>query len=262
MFEIPTFEEVIALAKRKAKEKDRTIGVYPETKHPTYHKDLKLALEPRLVKILKAEGWDRYDSPVFIQSFEQSNLKELRKMTRNKLVQLVDANDVNPDGTIDFTAPFDRPYDWTVSGNPKLTSRTFGFFTTDAGLKEIKTYADGIGPWKVYIVRTRQENGQPKSFTTDLIERAHKHGLLIHTWTFRNEQRRLLSDYKGNPVEEYLQFYDLGIDGVFSDFPDTAVAARVLFKILDDFEFARCFTGGSGKHSLRKFENDNCFEEK
>ena len=216
----------------------------------------------RLVRILKAEGWDRYDSPVFIQSFEQSNLKELRRMTRNKLVQLVDANDVNPDGTIDFTAPFDRPYDWTVSGNPNLTSRTFGFFATDAGLKEIKTYADGIGPWKVYIVRTRQENGQPKLFTTDLIERAHKHGLLIHTWTFRNEQRRLLSDYKGNPVEEYLQFYDLGIDGVFSDFADTAVAARVLFKILDDSEFARCFTGGSGNHFRRRFEDDNCFDEK
>ena len=262
LFEIPTFEEVIALAKRKAKEKDRIIGVYPETKHPTYHKDLKLPLEPRLVRILKAEGWDHYDSPVFIQSFEQSNLKELRRMTRNKLVQLVDANDVNPDGTIDFTAPFDRPYDWTVSGNPNLTSRTFGFFATDAGLKEIKTYADGVGPWKVYIVRTRQENGQPKLFTTDLIERAHKHGLLIHTWTFRNEQRRLLSDYKGNPVEEYLQFYDLGIDGVFSDFADTAVAARVLFKILDDSEFARCFTGGSGNHSRRRFEDDNCFDEK
>jgi glycerophosphoryl diester phosphodiesterase len=262
LFEIPTFEEVIALAKRKSMEKGRTIGVYPETKHPTYHKELQLPLEPRLVKILRAEGWDRYDSPVFIQSFEQSNLKELRKMTRNKLVQLVDANDVNPDGTIDFTAPFDRPYDWTVSGDPKLTSRTFGFFTTDAGLKEIKSYADGIGPWKVYIVRTRQENGQPKLFTTDLIERAHKHGLIIHTWTFRNEQRRLLSAYNGNPVEEYLQFYDLGIDGVFSDFPDTAVASRVLFKILDDPRFARCFIEGSTKRFSRRFEQESCLEER
>src|SRR5262245_15483953 len=176
LFQIPMFEEVIALAKRKSKERGRTIGVYPETKHPTYHKNLKLPLEPRLVAILKKEGWNHYDSPVYIQSFEQSNLKELRKMTRNKLVQLVDGNDVNPDGTIDFTAPFDRPYDWTVSGNPTLTSRTFGYFTTDAGLKEIKTYADGIGPWKVYIVRTRMENGQPTAFTTDLIERAHKLG--------------------------------------------------------------------------------------
>jgi len=111
MFQIPTFEEVIALAKRKTKEQGRTIGIYSETKHPTYHKMLGLPLEGRLVRKLRAEGWDHYDSPVFIQSFEQSNLKELRKMTRNKLVQLVDANDVNPDGTIDFTAPFDRPYD-------------------------------------------------------------------------------------------------------------------------------------------------------
>jgi len=259
MFQIPTFEEVIALAKRKSQEKGRTIGIYPETKHPTYHKNLGLPLEPRLVKILQAEGWDKSDSPVFIQSFEQSNLKELRKMTRNKLIQLVDANDVNPDGTIDFTAPFDRPYDWTVSGNSNLTSRTFGFFTTDAGLKEIKTYADGIGPWKVYIVRTRLENGQPKLFTTDLIERAHKQGLLIHTWTFRNEQRRLLSDYKGNPVEEYLQFYDLGVDGLFSDFSDTAVAARVLFKILDDSTFARCFTEGPNK---RNSESDDCLSRR
>jgi glycerophosphoryl diester phosphodiesterase len=263
LFEIPTFEEVIALAKRKSKEKDRPIGVYPETKHPTYHKKLGLPLEERLVKILRAEGWDRFESPVFIQSFEQSNLKELRKMTRNKLVQLVDANDVNPDGTLDFTAPFDRPYDWTVSGNPSLTSRTFGFFATDAGLKEIKSYADGIGPWKRYIVSTKLENGKPKLFTTDLIERAHKQGLLVHTWTFRNEQGRLLSDYAGNPVEEYLQFYEMGIDGVFSDFADTAVAARVLFKLLDSPRFARCFTEGFDKNDhFARSESRDCFDLK
>lgn len=258
MFKIPTFEEVIGLAKRKAKEKGRVIGVYPETKHPTYHKQLGLPLEPRLVKILKAEKWDDYDAPVFIQSFEQANLKELRALTRNKLVQLVDANDVNADGTIDFTAPFDRPYDWTVSGNPTLTSRTFGYFTTDEGLKEIKSYADGIGPWKVYIARTKLENGQPKLFTTDLIERAHKQGLLVHTWTFRNEQRRLLPDYKGNPVEEYLFFYELGVDGVFSDFPDTAFASRVLFKMLDGPRFAQCFTDQLG----RAYKSADCFQIK
>jgi len=176
------------------------------------------------------------------------------------LIQLVDANDVNPDGTLDYTAPFDRPYDWTVSGNPNLTSRTFGFFATNEGLKEIKQYADGIGPWKVYIVSSKLENGQRKLLPpTDLIERAHKHGLLIHTWTFRNEQRRSVSDYGGDPVEEYLQFYDLGIDGLFSDFPDTAVAARVLFKILDDSGFARRFTEGPSK---RHSESEDCLSRK
>ena len=77
----------------------------------------------------------------------------------------------------------------------------------------------------------------------DLIERAHNVGLLVHTWTFRNEQQRLVSDYQGNPVNEYLQFYRLGIDGVFSDFADTAVAARVLFRLERDPDFGRCFTG-------------------
>jgi glycerophosphoryl diester phosphodiesterase len=91
---------------------------------------------------------------VFIQSFEQSNLKQLNRMTNVRLMQLVDANDVNPDGSLDYTAPFDRPYDWTVSGDPVLQARTFGFFATDAGLRDIKTYADGIGPWKRYIVST------------------------------------------------------------------------------------------------------------
>jgi glycerophosphoryl diester phosphodiesterase len=258
-FEVPTLEEVIALAKRKSQDKGRTIGVYPETKHPTYHKALGLPMEKRLVAALAEAGWNRRDAPVFIQSFEQSNLKELNKLTPVRLVQLVDANDVNPDGTLDFTAPFDRPYDWTVSGDPRLRARTFGFFATEAGLREIKTYADGIGPWKRYIVSSVPVPGSTAPgeasrralAPTDLVQRAHKHGLIVHTWTFRNEQRRLLSDYAGNPVNEYLQFYRLGIDGVFSDFPDTAVVARVLFDLERNPDAGRCLTGdvdGARRH--------------
>jgi glycerophosphoryl diester phosphodiesterase len=269
-FEIPTLEEIIDLAKRKSAEKGRTIGIYPETKHPTYHRSIGLPLEAKLVRALRAAGWDRRDAPVFIQSFEQSNLKELRRMTRIRLVQLVDANDVNPDGTLDFTRPFDRPFDWTASGNPTLLARRFDFFVTDEGLREIRTYADGIGPWKRYIVSTAaivlnsdgkvgDANGDGRVDEADLkllppttlIQRAHAQGLLVHTWTFRNEQRRLASDYQGNPVNEYLQFYDLGIDGVFSDFADTALAARVLFELSRDPDFARCLTGApAGGHRL------------
>ena len=251
-FKIPTLEEVIDLAKRWSKKLDRQIGVYPETKHPTYHAGLGLPLEQRLVKVLRREGWNNRRAPVFIQSFEQSNLKLLNKLTDVRLVQLVDANDVAPDGTITYAPPFDRPYDWTVSGNPVLQSRTFGFFTTDAGLEEISKYADGIGPWKPYIVSSRaialnpdgtvadangdglvDERDRTLLPPTDLVERAHDHGLLIHTWTFRNEQRRLASDFGGNPVNEYLLFYRLGVDGLFSDFPDTAFTSRELFRLED-----------------------------
>jgi glycerophosphoryl diester phosphodiesterase len=252
-FEIPTLSEVIALAKRMSKKVGRTIGVYPETKHPTYHADLGLPLEHRLVKVLRKHGWNNRRAPVFIQSFEQSNLKLLDRLTSVRLVQLVDANDVAPEGTITYAPPFDRPYDWTVSGDPELQSRTFGFFTTDEGLEEISTYADGIGPWKPYIVSSRaivvnpdgtvgdangdgvvDERDRTLLPPTDLVERAHEHGLLIHTWTFRNEQRRLASDFGGNPVNEYLLFYRLGVDGVFSDFPDTAFTSRELFRLEGD----------------------------
>jgi glycerophosphoryl diester phosphodiesterase len=247
-FRIPTLEEVIKLAKRYSWRTGRRIGIYPETKHPTYHKKLGLRLEPRLLRVLDAAGWNRRHAPVFIQSFEQSNLAWLNRKSNVRLVQLVDANDVDPQGTITYAPPFDRPYDWTVSGDPELMSRTFGFFTTDEGLEEISTYADGIGPWKPYINSSRALVVNPDGTAGDangdgavderdrallppsgLVERAHAHGLLIHTWTFRNEQHRLLSDFKGNPVNEYLHFYELGVDGVFSDFPNTAFAARELF---------------------------------
>ena len=175
-------------------------------------------------------GWNKRSAPVFIQSFEQSNLIELNKRTKIRLVQLIDANDVNPDGSLDYTAPYDRPYDWTVSGDPKLLARTFGYLVTNKGLDEVAKYADGIGPWKPYIQPTAGGSG-PLLAPTDLVQRAHKRGLLVHPYTFRNEQSRLAPDYMGNPINEYLRFYELGVDGVFSDFADTAFAARELFRL-------------------------------
>jgi glycerophosphoryl diester phosphodiesterase len=247
-FRIPTLEEVIKLAKRYSWRTGRRIGIYPETKHPTYHQNLGLRLEPRLLRVLDAAGWNRRRAPVFIQSFEPSNLKWLNRRTNVRLVQLLQANDVKPDGSLDYTAPFGQPYDWTVSGDPELMNRTFAFFTTEEGLEEISTYADGIGPWKPFINSSRalvvnpdgtagdangdgavDERDRALVPPSDLVERAHAHGLLVHAWTFRNEQPQLTSDFEGNPVNEYLHFYGLGVDGVFSDFPNTAFAARELF---------------------------------
>src|SRR5215207_9681660 len=227
-FKVPTLQEIINLVKRQSRTRGRRIGIYPETKHPTFHKSLGLPLEAALVKVLKKNGMNSRSSRVFIQSFEPGSLKELNTMTRVRLIQLVDANDTDASGNPTYAAPFDGPYDWTVSGDPNLTSRTFGFFATNAGLDEIKTYADGIGPWKVYIIPTAGGGGGAVFPATDLIARAHARGLLVHTWTFRDDA--FPSGYPGGPVEEYLAFYRLGIDGVFSDFPDTAFAAREIFR--------------------------------
>ncbi|MDO9353543.1 MAG: glycerophosphodiester phosphodiesterase [Solirubrobacteraceae bacterium] len=238
-FTVPTFEEMIELAKRRSRSTGRTIGVYAETKHPTLHKQLGLPLEPKVVAVLKKEGLNTRSSPVFLQSFEPRSLKTLKKLSPVKRVQLIDGGGVADDGAITFAPPSDRPYDWTASGDPGLTSRTYGQMVTDPGLDEISSYADGIGPWKRYIVSTKAdatlttpgESARRTAPPSNLVQRAHRRGLIVHPFTFRSEQKYLAADYGTNPVEEYRQFFELGVDGVFSDFPDTAVTARTLLGI-------------------------------
>jgi glycerophosphoryl diester phosphodiesterase len=239
-YAIPTFEEVLALAKSEGERAKRTIGVYPETKHPTYHANLGLKLEDRLLDILQKNGLTKEDSPVIIQSFETSNLKYLRTKTQVRLVQLIDGNDVNADGSMDFSLPWGQAYDLTMAGD----SRNYGALLTPAGLADITKYADGIGPWKPYLIPTRLTigaDGKPVDLNKDgaiderdrtvmaptaVLDNAHKAGLFVHPYTFRSEAKRLASDYKGDPKAEYKRFYELGVDGVFADYPDHAKAAR------------------------------------
>ncbi len=237
---IPTFQEVIDLAKAESARLGRTIAIYPETKHPTFHAAIGLPLEPSLVALLNAAGWTTKEAPVFIQSFETANLKALRRMTHVRLVQLVDAGDIGPDGSIQLKAPNDRPYDFVVTGD----RRSYPDLLTKEGLKEIRTYADGVGPGKAYLLSSRLTigtdgrsmdlNGDGRIDARDrtllpptsLVADAHAAGLFVHVWTFRSEARRLLSDFGGHPEKEYEAFFALGVDGVFSDFPDHAVKAR------------------------------------
>jgi len=244
-FKLITFQELIDLVKAKSKEKGRSIAVYPETKNPSFHRDLGLPLEDKLIALLDAAGWNAKDAPVFVQSFEPGSLKYLKsKGLKTRLIQLIDADDVDlKTGKLTYVAPYDRPYDWFKAGDKRL----FSDMVTPAGLAEIKSYADGIGPWKPYIVPVKgvlnadgslkDQNGDGKTnwadantqAPTSLIADAHKAGLFVHAYTFRNEKRRLAFDYGGDPQKEYLQFYRLGLDGLFSDFPDTALAARAAY---------------------------------
>lgn len=264
-FQIPTFDEVIELAKRRSHEVGRTIGVYPETKHPTYHQRLNLALEDRVLHVLQRHGWNHRGAPVFIQSFETANLKYLRSRTSVRLVQLVDADAVAPDGTITYAPPYDRPYDWTVAGR----TGTFGDLVTPAGLSEVRTYADGIGPWKPYLISwaciqitpagCADANGDGKLDSRDLkqlppsrvVAEAQARGLVVHPFTFRSEQPQLLGNFAGNALNEYLSFYELGVDGLFTDFPDTAITARILFALKKDPQAAACLVGGRWSAACR-----------
>ena len=264
-FQIPTLAEVIDLAKRKSREEGRRIGIYPETKHPTYHQSIGLPLEDRLLNVLSAAGWNQRNAPVFIQSFETANLRYLRSKTSVRLIQLVDANDVKPDGTLDLSKPYDKPYDWVVSNRDGL----FSDLLTPRGLQEVKGYADGIGPWKPYLISSACKTVQAGACAdvtgdgaiderdrvllppTNVIANAHRLGLLVHPYTFRSEQKRLTGSFGGNAVNEYLAFYEAGVDGLFSDFADTAVAARAMFLLKHDPDYAACLVNS------RKCERNN-----
>lgn len=258
VFRVPTLREVIQLAKQKTLATGRTIGIYPETKHPTFHKTLGLPLEDRLLDELTLAGWNTRQSPVFIQSFETANLRELRAKTKVRLVQLVDADGLNPDGTLSFAPPYDKPYDWVVSGRAGL----FSDLVTPAGLAEVATYADGIGPWKYYLQSTACKlivNGACQDANgdglvneadrtvlpaTQVVANAHAAKLLVHPYTFRSEDSRLPLEDLGTPTNEFQRFFALGVDGVFADFPESAVAARVQFLVKQGPAWRRCLVKG------------------
>lgn len=236
-FQIPTLDEVIALAKQKSLETGRTIGIYPELKHSTYMQGVSQSLgfsrtyfEDKLVSTLHAAYGNTGSAPVFIQSFEVGNLQYLNTRTDIRLVQLVDADDVLPDGSMSLVAPYDKPYDVAARGG----HLTFADIVSPVGLSFVATYADGIGPWKPYLLKTVADgvdrtgdgivNGLDRRVegSTGVIEAAHERGLLVHTWTMRDDAGILGYANGQAEIEAYLR---LGVDGVFTDFTDTGVAA-------------------------------------
>lgn len=241
-FKVVTFQEIIDFAKAKSKETGRTIAIYPETKNPTYFRDLGMPMEDKVIAAINAAGWNSKTAPIYVQSFEPGSLKYMKSKGLNtKIIQLIDGDGIDlKTGAMTYAVPVDRPYEWTKAGD----KRNFDVMVTPAGLAEIKTYADGIGPWKRYIVSikgTIGPDGKPVDVDKDgkvndadatsmapttLIADAHKAGLFVHPFTFRDESRRLASDYDKDGRNEYRLYYQLGVDGVFTDFTDTALAAR------------------------------------
>jgi glycerophosphoryl diester phosphodiesterase len=209
LFPVPTFAEILELTARLATELGRPIGVYPETKHPSYHASIGLPLEPALVAQLRAAGLDRPDAPVFVQSFEVANLRALAGEIAAPLVQLVDSDE--------------PPADLVAAGDP----RDHRALLSPAGLAEIAEYAAVVSPGKDLLISGQ---GIPSPVLAD----AHGAGLDVHCYTFRRENQFLPPALRvgtdpaapGDAVGELARFLALGVDAVFTDFTDTAVFAR------------------------------------
>lgn len=217
-FDVPTMQDIIDLAKGMEISERRRIGIYPEIKHATHFQQLGLAMEKSLVDILHRNGYLGPEAPIYIQSFEVNNLKELRSLTDLRLIQLFSARQQA------------QPVDQAVLG----TTITYGDMATMDGLREIATYAYAVGPDKSYIIPRDENNrlGTPTSFVAN----AHAAGLKVHPYTFRTENFFLPAEFQseanpspdalGDSIGELRAFFDAGIDGAFSDQPDVMVRAR------------------------------------
>ena len=206
-YEIPTLAEIIALAQRRSADTGRTIGIYPETKHPTYFAKIGLGTDRLLVDLLRRAGWDGTDAPVFIQSFEVENLKMIAGMTDVRLIQLLDAN----------------------GGPADKVKLSYQQMMTPQGLKEIASYAFGIGPNKAMLWNGTQASA--------LLSNAHESGLHVHPWTYRAEnvflpnrfKSTVAPEAKGDLKGEIVEALGQGIDGFFTDYPEIGAQARNAF---------------------------------
>ncbi len=212
-YEVPTFAEICAMLAEVNRGRDVPIGVYPETKHPTYFAAIGLPHEAPLLTVMAEFGYTKVDSPIFVQSFEVENLRDLRGKTPVPLVQLMDAEG----------GPADRP------------DLTYADMAKAAGLAEIATYANGIGPNKAMVIPRGAVRNMTNALLgpTDLMANAHKVGLAVHPWTFRRENAFLPEDLRSgqNPADhgdlasEIRAFVAAGVDGIFTDNTPEAVAA-------------------------------------
>ena len=212
-YRIPSLSQVLDLARRSRTCDGDEVGVYPETKHPSYFDGIGLSLEEPLVRTLKSKGYRSGRDPVFLQSFEVGNLRDLDRMTDLRIAQLVNCSG--------------RPWDFVVSGDP----RTYADLVTPAGLDFVDRYADGIGACKdVMIPRDAEGN---LAAPTPVIRDAHREGLTVHGWTFRRENQFLPVNLRrgtdpnapGDLQAEIRAFVRAGMDGFFTDNPDIGAAA-------------------------------------
>lgn len=250
-YPILTMQEIIDIAKEKSAATGRTISLYPEAKNPYWNNAQAVAngcgsgnhpFEDAIIKLINDNGLNTKNAPVYVQSFDPASLQYMRSAgLHTKAIQLVDGSGVDyKTGEVlyaqsDFHSFVEgRPYSWTVAGD----GRYYSAMLTPAGLATIKTYADGIGVWKPAVIAVKVKDAERTSASlssatvatpTSLVAAAHGAGLFVHVYTFRNEKQYLAGAFRGDPVAEMLMFFQAGVDGIFTDFTPTAVAARAAF---------------------------------
>ncbi len=218
-WDVPTFEEVLRWADREGRRRGKRVWLHVETKHPSYFRSLGLGLEEPLARLLRRYGRDGRTAPVFLQSFEPSSIQWLGRLVSAPRVVLLGAANT-------------RPWDFEAAGDP----RTVADLVKPDGLKWIAGFAQGIGP-AMDLILPRDAAGRLGAPTT-LVKDAHAQGLVLHPYTARNENSFLPAEYRkgtdpaayGDAFAAFRTYFEQGIDGIFTDNPDTGLLAAEDFR--------------------------------
>ena len=194
-FGISTFAEEIELIQGLNKSTGRSVGIYPEIKSPAFHREQGKDISRAVLEVLREYGYSTTQDKVFLQCFDPFELQRIHDEllpAMNMAVPLVQLFGTGPE---------------------------FEPLLTEQGLQRVAAYADGIGPSMFLIIKPDSVATDLQG--TDLVERAHGLGLIVHPYTFRRDQLpTFVEDF-----DELLQIYldDMDVDGVFTDFPDLTV---------------------------------------
>ncbi|MCX5408406.1 glycerophosphodiester phosphodiesterase [Streptomyces sp. NBC_00335] len=218
-WDVPTFEEVLRWADREGRRRGKRVWLHVETKHPSYFRGLGLALEEPLAKLLRRYGRDGRGAPLFLQSFEPSSIQRLSRLVSSPRVVLL-------------SAAGSRPWDFELAKDP----RTVADLVKPEGLRWIAGFAQGIGP-TMDLILPRDAAGKLGAPTT-LVADAHAQALILHPYTARNENSFLPADYRkgtdptayGDAFGAFKAYFEQGIDGIFTDHPDTGLLAAEAFR--------------------------------
>jgi len=194
IFTVPTLEELILLVQGMNKSRGRTVGLYPELKAPAFHKAAGKDIGKVVVDLLDRYGYRDAQSSVYIQCFDPATLKELRPYTKLKFIQLIGDNK------------------WAES------DVDYNKMRTEPGLKEVATYAQGIGVLIGHVLSFGETNTMVKP--TDLVALAHNAGLVVHAYTLRIDD---LPPVVPSEALHRILFEDAKVDGLFTDFTDVTV---------------------------------------
>ena len=198
LFGVPTLAEEIRLISGLDRSRGRSTGLYIELKAPLWHGAQGLDITDAVLRVLREEGYADRPQQVFLQCFDDHTLRRLRHELKTPLplIQLIAENEGGEDSAVDY-----------------------GHLQTARGLAEVAAYADGIGPWVEQIYLGRTSHGELR--VSELVALATAQNLMVHPYTFRR-------DALPEGIESFEDLLDLflvqlGVDGLFTDFPDLVV---------------------------------------